>query len=1049
MLDFVYAFLIAPLEYGMERTLEAAYDLTGSSGLSLVLLSLAVNIVLVPVYHLAEHWQEEERSVQRAMAAKIAEIKSVYQGRERFMFMRALYRLYGYTPVMSLRTSLGLLIQIPFFFAAYHLLFAAPQMVGHSFGFISDLSRPDALFSFGHMTGNLLPFVMTLVNLFSTLVYTSRLTPRDKVQLYGLSALFLVLLYNASSALLVYWTCNNIFSFFKNIYYRVFVYEDTRLAPWSIGNVQAWRLVASMAGWCGRRLPRYADYAVFFLSVVAFCLAEFVFRRNSPWCMAAAALLGMLAVCFRTVALRHNGQHEKKAPQGEEFLSNAPSTKGAVTLASAEIGRNLPLFACLVGGVVFAGLWGLLQNSKMPSPAMRFCMLGYSLWFGSLAAWLLCSPLYCRFVERAAVACHGKMLCQRTGKVLHAHSLYHASLLLVGVLVFIYSPALLFASDVDFFQQPLPILAGGLLFRLAAFVLGWVILFRLAHETIRPFMAGVFCWVALCALGYTFVATGDYGLLDDVFFQNPDSLSTRWAPMVDALVLLASLGGAAMLMKKAATAVSAFNALTLVLALYAGYGLFAADAQKAPFVQEEAGRLPLYNDRLLGFSPVEPNIVIFMVDAFTGDHLGEIFEKTPEYQRVFEGFTWYPDTVSPGPVTVLSVPAILGGEEFSPVFFNTWAEDPLAQSLNRAYSVLPNFFLEQGFDIALADVDGLDTELMRKYCPRVDEVLVVGPSLGLAYTNAWRQWKGLPLQETVTEVPFLTSYGIFRIAPWVVRRHIYQGGKWMDSFEKRIPSEGAFALLDILPEASRIIEGQSGPLAQQPSGQSPGRATMLQGGPQRGTFKYIRTMSAHSPWQLDPETCMPTEKRTVTRRADGAIVEHIAAETCVMRAFGRWLEWLKKEGIYDNTQIIFVSDHSVGDGIRTSASEFAALKQYPFKPEALLLAKGLNSRAPFTVDTRYMVSGDVLPMIYRENGKFSEERYDPLAETAEQNALRVRTYGSGMANFRQHGPVRFVITPFAIQGSLFEAKNWHKLDDAKLKKGSRIDRYDLPKELFP
>ena len=1040
MVDFVYAFLIAPLEHCMGVTLAAAYDATGSSGVSLVLLSLAVNIVLLPVYHLAEHWQEEERTVQHKMAAKIAEIESVYHGRERFMFLRALYRLHDYTPAMSLRTSLGLLIQIPFFFAAYHLLFASPEMVGHSFGFITDLSRPDALLSFGNMTGNLLPFAMTLVNIFSTLIYTSRLTMRDKVQLYGLSALFLVLLYNASSALLVYWTCNNIFSCFKNVYYRFFVYKDTRIAVSSFTNLQVRTSTDSLARWCGHCLPRYADCAALLLGVLAFCMAEFVFRRQHPWVMAAAALLAMLAVCLRAVVLRQNGRDKKNSRQAKNVPTSTDFATNATEFVKADIRRNLPFFACVAGAVVFAAIWGLLQNSKMSSFAMRLCMFWYAAWFGGLTAWVLCGPLFSRFFTQAAVACHNRMVCQRTGRVLHAGTVYHASVLLVGVLIFIYTPAFLFVSDVDFFRQPLPTLAGGLVFRLVAFCILWAVVFRHAHECIRPFLAGMFCWVALSGLGYVFVATGDYGLLDDVFFQNADPLSSRWAPVVDALVLLAAFGGAVLLVRKATTTASAINALTLVLVLSAGYGLFTADAQKDILAWKGSGLLPAYNDRLLGFSRTEPNVVVFMVDAFTGDHLAEVFENIPEYQKIFEGFTWYPDTVSPGSVTVLSVPAILGGEEYSPVFFNTWAEEPLAQSVNRAYSVLPNLFLEQGFDVTLADVDGLDTELMRNYCPRVDEVLVVGPSLGLAYTNAWRQAKGLPVQETVTETPFLTSYGVFRAAPWVIRRHIYQGGKWMDSFEKRISSEGAFALLDLLPKASRILENQTGNQAEQPSSQKKS--------PVRGTFKYIRTMSVHSPWQLDPETNMPTEKRTVTRRADGAVAEHVAAELCVMRAFGNWLDWLKQEGIYDNTQIIFVSDHSVGDSTRTTAPEFATLKKYHFKPEALLLAKGFNSRGPLAVDTRHMVSGDVLSMICRETGNCSEERYDPLAETLEQNALRVRTYGSGLANFRQHGPIRFSVTPFAIQGSLFDAKSWHKLDEAKVRKGVRIERNTLPKDLF-
>ena len=63
---------------------------------------------------------------------------------------------------------------------------------------------------------------MTVINLFSALVYTHNLSRRDKIQLYGMAAVFLVLLYDAASGLVLYWTCNNIFSLGKNIVYDLF-----------------------------------------------------------------------------------------------------------------------------------------------------------------------------------------------------------------------------------------------------------------------------------------------------------------------------------------------------------------------------------------------------------------------------------------------------------------------------------------------------------------------------------------------------------------------------------------------------------------------------------------------------------------------------------------------------------------------------------------------------------------------------------------------------------------------------------------------------------
>jgi len=76
-----------------------------------------------------------------------------------------------------------------------------------------------------------MPILMTVINIASALIYTKNLARRDKIQLYAMAALFLVLLYDAASGLVLYWTCNNIFSLGKNIVYDVIRKVRGRL-PW-------------------------------------------------------------------------------------------------------------------------------------------------------------------------------------------------------------------------------------------------------------------------------------------------------------------------------------------------------------------------------------------------------------------------------------------------------------------------------------------------------------------------------------------------------------------------------------------------------------------------------------------------------------------------------------------------------------------------------------------------------------------------------------------------------------------------------------------------
>jgi hypothetical protein len=120
-----------------------------------------------------------------------------------------------------MRSTFGLLIQIPFFIAAYSYLSHNEALKGASFLFISDLSRPDGLFSFGGVSFNLLPVIMTLINCAAALVYTKGFPAKEKAQLYGMALVFLVLLYNSPSGLVMYWLGNNCFSLIKNLYNKI------------------------------------------------------------------------------------------------------------------------------------------------------------------------------------------------------------------------------------------------------------------------------------------------------------------------------------------------------------------------------------------------------------------------------------------------------------------------------------------------------------------------------------------------------------------------------------------------------------------------------------------------------------------------------------------------------------------------------------------------------------------------------------------------------------------------------------------------------------
>jgi YidC/Oxa1 family membrane protein insertase len=221
MVNIIYTIIIYPIIQILEFTFLFSQKLFKESGISVIFISIAISVLCLPLYAVAEKWQQLERDIGKKLKKKVDKIKEVFKGDEQYMILSTYYRQNHYHPIYALRSSLGLLIQIPFFIAAYSFLSHLEIIKNVPFLFIKDLGSPDALFSIGGFTFNILPIAMTLINCLAGEIYIKGLPFREKIQLYGMAFIFLILLYNSPSALVLYWTMNNIFSLLKNAYYRI------------------------------------------------------------------------------------------------------------------------------------------------------------------------------------------------------------------------------------------------------------------------------------------------------------------------------------------------------------------------------------------------------------------------------------------------------------------------------------------------------------------------------------------------------------------------------------------------------------------------------------------------------------------------------------------------------------------------------------------------------------------------------------------------------------------------------------------------------------
>jgi len=216
----IYEIFIHPLQWLLNEVFLRLFEVTNSLVLAILLLSIFVNLALIPVYIFSDVLVKREARDYSRVAAKLAEIKLAFSGQERYLITQRLYKIYNYKPIMQIRSNVGLLIQIPVLIAAYQVLENNDDFQGLSSFIFKDMSQPDSLLEVGSVKFNVLPLIMTIFNCMAIYFYTKQNEIGFHLKQYVIPLVFAVALYNMSAALLIYWTSNNIISVFRILIFK-------------------------------------------------------------------------------------------------------------------------------------------------------------------------------------------------------------------------------------------------------------------------------------------------------------------------------------------------------------------------------------------------------------------------------------------------------------------------------------------------------------------------------------------------------------------------------------------------------------------------------------------------------------------------------------------------------------------------------------------------------------------------------------------------------------------------------------------------------------
>lgn len=158
-----FAFISEPFAKLLFWLMQGFFFLTNSWGLSIILLTVALRIMLYPL----NAWSVKSTIKMQQIAPEVKAIQDKYKKdpQKGQMEIVNLYRERGVNPVSG---CLPMLIQMPFLIGMFDLLKSTFELRGASFipGWIDDLSAPDVLFSWNYpifFIGNdfhLLPFLL-------------------------------------------------------------------------------------------------------------------------------------------------------------------------------------------------------------------------------------------------------------------------------------------------------------------------------------------------------------------------------------------------------------------------------------------------------------------------------------------------------------------------------------------------------------------------------------------------------------------------------------------------------------------------------------------------------------------------------------------------------------------------------------------------------------------------------------------------------------------------------------------------------------------------
>ena len=893
--------LIGPLKLIFEVIFSLVNRLD-NPGLSIVALSLCMNLLVLPLYRRADAIQDEAREAEERLAPGIRHIRSVFHGDQRFMILQTYYRQNHYSPMHALRGALPLLLEIPFFIAAYQFLSTLALLEKRPFGPIPDLGAPDGMLTLFGLSINVLPILMTVINLISSSIYTKGAPLKSRIQLYVMALVFLVFLYDSPAGLTMYWTLNNLFSLVKNLVVRN---ESTK---------KAMRILCGAAGFAVLVLTGLKVHSpkLRFLGIGLALLLQL------PWLFHLLKARGV----FRKAAFLEKAPHP-----GMFFLS--------ASLMALLTGLLIP------SSVVFASPAEFMSPDLVLNPT----------WY------VVSSLLYACGTFIVWLGIFYLLGSREMKKVMEVLSFVAAGCLIVNYMALKPNFGTMNAS---LQYDVLPV-------------------FTLQQKLLN---------LGLLALVGAFLAF--------VFIRK------------EALVRAVCLAGA--------VAMAFMGTLNLVRA----QGEIKESARVLTAAQTSPVQIPL--------SRTQPNVVVMMLDRAISSYLPVMFYEKPELKAKYDGFVYYPNTVSHGGHTNFGAPGLFGGYEYTPREMNARPDMELKDKHNEALQVLPTLFSRQNYTVTLIDLPYCGTY---KWIPDFSLFDTLPNTHCFIADGRYNPENSADTQKALRMRNFF-CYAVCETLPQIIHGPLYNAGLYnramiLPDVQVQDSPSTARGIKNEFLKAYHVMKNLSS--FTHPEDEDHGTFLMMSSDlPHRTTLlsepDYVPAdFIDNTAYDLKHADRFSAGERKLNATTTDQMM-HYDVDMCAMMLVGDWLDTLRELGVYDNTRIILASDHGYNLGMIDSLIFPDGEDAMMYNP--LLLFKDFGATGEVRIDSSFMTNADVpsLALSSVVPDPVNPFTGKPIDSASSKQEKQYVTMSHDWDTDTNNGNVFHPAKWYTVQTDLFDPANW-------------------------